>query len=132
MADQLEKQDLIKEQYKDSTNFNARVELHRRFGTNPLSWHRWVFNQFELGTEATILELGCGPGWLWLANHDRIPSGWEITLTDASSGMVEAARQQLKFRPFHFQQVDAQELPFDSASFDAVIANHMLYHLTDK
>lgn len=127
-----EQADMLKEQYKDATKFNARVELHRRFSVNPLSWHRWVLNQFEIPANGNILELGCGPGWLWLANYDRIPPGWQITLTDFSSGMVESASQKLKFRPFQFKQVDAQAIPFDDASFDAVIANHMLYHVPDK
>jgi SAM-dependent methyltransferase len=45
--------------------------------------------------------------------------------------MVAQAQQNLAraAHPFRFEQVDAQAIPFDEASFDAVIANHMLYHL---
>jgi SAM-dependent methyltransferase len=127
-----EKTAIIREQYKDPANFNARVELHRLFSVNPQGWHHWVFEQFELPAQARLLEIGCGPGWLWLSNRAGIPSGWDITLTDFSSAMLETARQHLKFRPFTFQQADAQDLPFPNASFDAIIANHMLYHVPDK
>ena len=56
----------LKEQYKDSSNFRKRVALHARFGTNRYSFYRWVFDQFDLSRVSAILELGCGPGFLWL------------------------------------------------------------------
>jgi len=34
-------------------------------------------------------------------------------------------------RAFDFQQVDAEHIPFGSQTFDAVIANHMLYYAHD-
>jgi SAM-dependent methyltransferase len=81
-----------------------------------------------------LLELGCGPGGLWLENSGRIPRGWEITLSDASPGMLEQARTNLEVtgRPFHFEVIDAQCIPFSGGTFDAVIANHMLYHVPDR
>ena len=56
-----------------------------------------------------------------------------MTLTDFSRGMVREARQSLGARPaFRFVVADAQSLPFASGTFDAVIANHMLYHVPDR
>ncbi|HKI53048.1 MAG TPA: hypothetical protein VJ987_02910, partial [Anaerolineales bacterium] len=50
------------DQYKDSTNLNARVELHNRFSTNQYGWFNWVFDALmNLPANAKILELGCGP-----------------------------------------------------------------------
>ena len=43
--------------------------------------------------------------------------------------MVAQARQGL---PFAAAVLDAQSLPFPTARFDAVIANHMLYHVPDR
>ncbi len=119
------------EQYRDDSNLRARIELHRRFSTNPEPWHRWVFDRFRFPAKARILEVGCGPGELWLQNADRIPAGWELTLADLSAGMLEKAREGLGDRA-EYQVADVQELPFDEGSFDGAIANHMLYHVPDR
>jgi SAM-dependent methyltransferase len=123
----------LDKQYRDSSNLDARVNLHRLFGTNPYGWHLWIFDHFALTSRCQVLELGCGPAYLWQENLDRIPAGWEITLSDISSGMLEDARRKLCSHPrFRFQVIDAQSIPFGEASFDAVIANHMLYHVPDR
>jgi ubiquinone/menaquinone biosynthesis C-methylase UbiE len=124
-------QQLLAKQYADASNLNARVALHRRFSTNKTDWQVWVFDQFEFPANAHILELGGGPGWLWRNNFDRIPPGWRITLTDFSAGMVDEARTSLAGESFAFRQCDAQDLPFKAGTYDAVIANHMLYHVPD-
>jgi ubiquinone/menaquinone biosynthesis C-methylase UbiE len=127
-------QDHLRTQYRDDKNLNTRIQLHVLYSTNPLLWQQWIFAQFQLTFEATILELGCGPGTLWMENEACVPAGWEITLTDFSEGMLESARKNLQesHHNYHFNQVDAQEIPFKAQSFDAVIANHMLYHVPDR
>ena len=127
-------QDMLRQQYRTDANLNARIDLHRRFSANPYLWHRWVFDHLALPADARILELGCGPADLWRENVSRIPAGWDITLTDFSEGMVAAAQQRLAEigRPFTVKQADAQNLPFEMDAFDAVIANHMLYHVPDR
>lgn len=121
---------LLMDQYCDASNLNVRAGLHRRFSTNKQGWHQWVFDQLKLSNSSQILELGCGPGWLWRENLERIPEGWQVTLSDFSSGMVDEAEQYLKGKgPFHFDVVDAQSISFPDGQFDAVIANHMLYHV---
>lgn len=123
---------LLNSQYRDSANLNARVRLHRLFSTNKHGWNRWYFEQLDLPLNARILELGCGPGYLWRDNLDRIPSGWDITLSDFSAGMIDQARVNLSSRDFRFEIIDAQSIPYDDDTFDAVIANHMLYHVPDR
>lgn len=123
------------DQYKDSSNLDARVAIHQRFSTNPYGWSKWVFdNLLKLPEDAKILELGCGPGYLWKENGSRIPAGWRITLSDLSPGMLDAAWRNLVVtgRAFQFREIDAQSIPFEDETFDAVIANHMLYHVPDR
>lgn len=131
MTDGRDLDHLLHRQYKDSTNFNARVELHRRFSVNKYGWHRWVFDQLGIEPDGSVLELGCGPGRFWFVNRQRIPAGWRITLSDFSPGMLQEARQHLGESRFAYRVIDAQAIPYANASFDAVIANHMLYHIPD-
>ncbi len=123
----------VAEQYKDASNLEKRLNFHQRFSTNKYGWQRFVFDQLSLPASCKVLELGCGSGALWLENLERIPQGWEITLTDLSSGMLAEARVNLQERRyFSFESADAQSIPFQAGSFDAVIANHMLYHVPDR
>ena len=124
---------VLEKQYQDSSNLDVRIRLHQRFSVNKLGWFSWVFDHLALPPHCRILELGCGSGSLWLENLDRIPSGWKITLSDFSAGMLDEARRNLeKRRSFQFKVIDAQSIPLENAYFDAVIANHMLYHLPDR
>ncbi|HKJ40242.1 MAG TPA: class I SAM-dependent methyltransferase, partial [Anaerolineales bacterium] len=130
-----DQQYLKTDQYRDSSNLDARVEIHRRFSTNRYGWFKWIFDTLEkLPADAKILELGCGHGLLWKENADRIPSTWDITLSDLSSGMLDSAWRNLVVtgRSYQFKEIDAQEIPFEDETFDAVIANHMLYHVPDR
>ena len=123
------------DQYKNSSNLDARMEIHRRFSTNPYGWYNWLFDTLlKLPTNARILELGCGPAYMWKECSNRIPAGWDITLSDLSSGMVDAAWRNLVVtgRAFQFKEIDAQEISFPDETFDAVIANFMLYHVPDR
>ncbi len=130
---QIADQTYLRKQYQNASNLNDRIRIHVRFSTNRYGWHPWVFDQIKLPEHAFVLELGCGPGRLWKENLGRIPTGWEIMLTDFSPGMLEEARRNLAgVRRFAFEVADAQALPFNDAGFDAVIANHMLYHVPDR
>ena len=123
------------DQYRDSSNLDARAQLHERFSVNKHGWHRWVFDRLGFAPDCRVLELGCGPGYLWDENRDRIPEGWELILSDPSPGMVDRARLSLGnlgCQRLDFALVDAQIIPFKTDTFDGVVANHMLYHAPDQ
>ena len=135
MSKLTDQQYLKTDQYKDSSNLDARAAIHQRFSTNPQGWFNWVFDELaQLPEHANLLELGCGVGTMWKECASRIPAGWVITLTDLSDGMLDAAWRNLVTlgRGFKFEQMDAQSIPYEDKTFDAVIANHMLYHVPDR
>jgi ubiquinone/menaquinone biosynthesis C-methylase UbiE len=124
-------QEKVREQYATNANLRARIALHDRYSRTTVSYPHWIFDGYAFGDEADVLEVGCGDGNIWRENLERIPPGWRLTLTDFSPGMVDQARAVLADRA-GYAVADVQELPFDAASFDAVIANHMLFHLEDR
>ncbi len=123
------------DQYKDPSRLQARARLHADYSRNPYSWFEWQFDLYhDLPEEARILELGAGAGWLWLKNGRRIPEGWNITISDFSAGMVAEQRSNLARvpRPFQFEVIDVQNIGIPDQTFEAVMANNMLYHVPDR
>ena len=123
------------EQYRDGRRLTSRADLHRKYSTAPTSWLPWIAARFDLRAGATVLEAGCGTGWVWEQSDVPIPPGVELTLTDLSPGMVAEAQRRAaatgRFGAVAGQPADVADLPFADASFDRVIADHMLYHLPD-
>ncbi|MBQ1060759.1 MULTISPECIES: class I SAM-dependent methyltransferase [Micromonospora] len=109
-------------QYATTTgNLTARIALHA-YGTNPQSWFAWLGERLPLARD--VLEVGAGTGELW----HRIGPRRRLTLTDFSPAMCARLREVPGAR---VQRCDATRLPFRDGAVDAVIANHMLYHLDD-
>ncbi len=130
-----DQQYLTTDQYKDASNLDARLEIHKRFSTNPYGWFNWVLDTLaKLPKDANVLELGSGSGALWSNIADRIPANWNITVSDLSQGMLDAAWRNLVVtgRNFKFEPIDAQSIPYHDETFDIVIANHMIYHVPDR
>lgn len=123
------------EQYSDGARLTRRANLHVKYRTAAEPWFDWVGAKFSLFEGAEVLEAGCGTGWLWSQSNFPIPPEVVVTLTDLSPGMVGTALSRVHASGRVHQAdglaADLQALPFPEASFDLVVANHMLYHLLD-
>jgi SAM-dependent methyltransferase len=111
-------------QYGDSERFRIRTETHRLYSEHPERFLDWTLDHVDARAGMRLLDAGCGPG----NYHPRlIRDGVSIVASDMSPGMVREAAA----RPIATVVADAQRLPFAPASFDRVMANHMLYHVPD-
>ena len=108
-------------------------ELERPFTSYPGKLARHLTDRYTLVEGSRILEVGCGPGMLWRKNLDRIHPEWRVCLADFSPGMIRTAQSHILPVHPHFTTagLDIQHIPFSEASFDVIIANHMLYHVPD-
>ncbi len=68
---------------------------------------------------------------MWKTVRRRVPQTWRLVLTDFSFGMVSGLDLSGFGNLTGLVQSDAQAIPFPDMHFDAVIANHMLYHVPD-
>lgn len=143
MRELIDRPEWVRQQYADAGNLNARIALHKRFSTSDEPWTGWVLDQISSALAALdgggaasvrVLELGAGPGTLWSENAGRIPPGWRLHLSDLSTGMAQTAQRNLAAAGVaaQFLVADAAAIPLASSSFQAVIANHMLYHVLDR
>lgn len=120
----------VKEQYSDSKNLNTRMSIHEKYSVNKLGFGSWLYQQYQLKDNMRTLELGCGTGDLWSDRIPRLKPGSSLVLSDFSQGMVEEVRSKFSAYPqVSFEQINIEEIPYEAESFDAVIANMMLYHV---
>ena len=101
---------------------------------------RFVERLFELtarhdeGASVAAVDLGCGPGEIPLMVAARRPS-WRITAVDASSPMLDAARQRASAdrsgANVQFHLADATRTGLTEKSFDVIFSNSLLHHVRD-
>lgn len=132
MEPNTEKNYLTLHQYRDGENLNARIQLHRRFSTNPAIYFEWIYDHLAFLPGMKILEVGCGTGEFWRVNHERLPAQLTATLLDLSPGMAAQSRISVNNDSrFSYCAADVQSLPFLDGQFECGIANYMLYHVPD-
>ena len=81
-----------------------------------------------------LLDVGCGPGNIALKVAQRCPL-LSIVGVDRSANMVQAARRAAAElglgRRVFFYQGNADQISFADGTFDIVLSNSVLHHLTN-
>jgi ubiquinone/menaquinone biosynthesis C-methylase UbiE len=76
-----------------------------------------------------VLDLGCGPGSMWPLWR-RLPKLERLAGVDISPRMIEEAKAAHPDGEFTVGR--AHELPYETGSFDVVIASSVLHHIPDE
>lgn len=134
-----QKEEVVK-QYSEGKNLQNRINIHS-FSTSKTNWYKWILDGLELKPKMKILEIGCGNGMLWIQMREKLPEGLQIIMTDNSQEMLNIAEREInkhkdifkdKNINFVFKQKNAEDFKLDECDFDRIIANHMLYHVSNK
>lgn len=123
----------VKQQFSDDKNLTFRINFYKKYSTNKLGFTFWLFDKYSFAENNSILELGCGNGGQWKGRIELLPKGCKLILSDFSDGMVNAVKEKYSslYENVFSQKIDIQSIPFGDESFDVVIANHMLFHVSD-
>ena len=128
MSNLVDENYLREEQYRDSSRLNARYRLHAKFSQNPNPLQKWLFSKIGEQERLSILDLGCGPGYLWINNLEKIPAKWKIVLSDISPQMLQESRERI-LHTMDYAMMDIQALPFARMSFDVIVASFVFHHI---
>jgi ubiquinone/menaquinone biosynthesis C-methylase UbiE len=114
----------LRRQYETDDNLRTRQETHDKYTIPNRNYVDWVLKCARWRGDEHVLDVGSGPGLYYHSLRDLIPQGRYIGV-DLIPGM-------LRNHPAGLDKIsvaDALHLPFPDASFDVVMANHMLYHV---
>jgi len=87
-----------------------------------------AFKQIDMGNIKTVLELGCGIGFVsaYLAETYT----YNVYGTDYDAEQIQLAHKlQQKYTHLHFQVEDAKKLSFDDSSFELVFSQNVFHHI---
>ncbi|MBQ6173692.1 MAG: methyltransferase domain-containing protein [Clostridia bacterium] len=122
----------VRDQYRTADRLGTRISIHARYSVNKQGFGNWIASHFDIRPGASVLELGCGTGEMWLGREETVRRCARFILTDLSEGMLDRARETLRgVGGIEFAAADIQSIPYADGTFDAVIANMMLYHVPD-
>lgn len=94
-------------------------------------YDRSIVALLELKKGDRVLDLGCGTGVLtrMIADHLDAKSGGFALGIDAAAKMIHVARKRRQSETCRFEVVAAEDLPYESGSFDAVISSLFFHHV---
>lgn len=93
-----------------------------------LEYVPWLPERLRKASAQSILDLGCGSGWLsvYLSRE-----GFTVTGIDVADHALELGKQwaDMESLQIKFDAGDLGDLPYADNSFDAVVANSIIEHL---
>ncbi len=110
----------LSERYQDHHSRSGRYGFSYRLGERGPQFALWI------GVGVRVLDLGCRDGIL----TEHYVQGNHVIGVDIDPGALARARARLGIETLDLD-LNRASLPFDDASFDAVVAGEVLEHLTD-
>lgn len=117
----------VADEYRSLGPLQTRILTHQRHSERPNDPDLDVLRALRLSPAEGLLDVGSGTGEFLRRLRAEGHTG-RLCAIDASQAAVDAAGA---VQGVEALRGDAQALPYPDASFDAVTARHMLYHVPD-
>jgi len=99
-------------------------------------WKRYTIDRAAVKPGQVVLDLAGGTGDLALEFSRKVGKDGQVVLADINAAMLEQGRRRLVDAGLSgnvtIAQVDAQDLPFENATFDCITMAFGLRNVTDK
>ena len=121
-----EQADAIRRYYENDRNLRILEETQAKYSVPRIDFARWTLNTIDWVGDEVILDIGAGRGRHYAGLMQAQPAVAYFAL--------DLSPYLLRCHPCPADRLalgDAMRLPYDSDSFDIVMANHVLYHLAD-
>src|SRR5213593_4414105 len=89
-------------------------------------------NRLRSRSLSRVLEIAAGTGVVTRALASALPESVSIVATDLNQSMLDQAATVGTKRAVEWRQADAMHLPFDDATFDAVVCQFGVMFFPDK
>lgn len=121
----MSQQDIIRRQYATEDNLRIRQEIHDKYTVPNVNFGDWALGLVAWRGDERVLDVGCGNGLYYQRLRHRCPN--------AQYFGVDLFEQMLMAHPspVNLSIADMAQLPFPSASFDVIMANHVLFMVPD-
>ncbi|MGQ0840312.1 class I SAM-dependent methyltransferase [Actinokineospora sp.] len=124
----------IREHFGSNTALATQQMTHNRYRQNrePLIDH--LLRCLDLTGRETVLDLGCGNGFILRDVVSRLRAGGRTIAMDISPAMLELAKRNatMSWAPLEFIEGRAEDLSqFPDGTFDRVMANFIFHYITE-
>ncbi|MEW9532850.1 methyltransferase domain-containing protein [Microbispora sp. NPDC049125] len=119
--------------FADTRMLDGKQLAHNRYRTNPRSLIDHLVEQLELSGTETLLDIGCGNGFVLEHLRPHLADGHIVGL-DIAPGVLRAAEARLAgvATPCEWVEGSADDLSlFGDHAFERVIATYMMHYVPD-
>lgn len=110
-----------------SPGFFAEFDRIKREDVERFALDYWAFYQYR---DRSVLDIGCGPGWLTVQYAKAGAKATGVDLTDAAVALTKDHLAHYGLEA-EVRQANAEALPFEDNSFDLVCSSGVLHHTPD-
>ncbi len=126
--------DYIRVHFGNNTALATQQMTHNLYRQNPMPLVDHILECLDLSGQETVLDLGCGNGFILRDVVSKMRHGGRTVAFDISPAMLELAKRNVtvSWAPLEFVEGRAEDLSrFPDGTFDRVMANFIFHYITE-